>query len=368
MTQVLPNNLLALVLPHFGYALTDCKVTSLGNGLINGTYLVQANDKTFVLQCLNQQVFNEPEQVTNNIDLISTHLNKKHLTQQYALTPIWQLRSKDNKNHVKVQGQYWRSLHYIDGSYTIESIANLTQAHDVASAFAQFTQALSDFDSNKLTEIIPQFHNLSMRIEQCELAIESAKNERLSAAKDCLQFVKSQQLFIDEVTEIIKSLPLRVTHNDTKINNLLFSEETNKPIAVIDLDTCMAGYLMHDFGEMVRSCSASIAEDSTNVDDMTIDFDMIATLTKAYIAGFNGHITKLEQKSLLLGIKLMPFMLAIRFLTDFLNGDQYFKTDYTKQNLVRAKSQLHLYKLFCQQEPLLAEIVLSASTLNVASK
>lgn len=368
MTQALSSNLLALVLPHFGYALTDCKVASLGNGLINGTYLVQTNDKTFVLQCLNKQVFNQPEQVTNNTDLISAHLNKKYLNQQYALTPIYQLRSTDNKNHVTVQGQYWRCLNYIEHSYTIESVTNLTQAHDVASAFAQFTQALSDFDNNKLTDIIPQFHNLSMRIKQCDLAVGSARNDRLIAAKDSLKFIKSQQIFIDEVTQIIKNLPLRVTHNDTKINNLLFSEETNKPIAVIDLDTCMTGYLMHDFGDMVRSCCASAAEESTDVNDMTIDFDMIATLTKAYIAGFNGNITTLEQKSLLLGIKLMPFMLSIRFLTDFLNGDKYFKTYYAKQNLVRAKSQLHLYKLFCQQEPLLAKIVLSEPTLNVVGK
>lgn len=359
MTDTIPNHSLALVLPKFGYSLADCKVSSLGNGLINNTYLVKTDDKIFVLQCLNKQVFSAPEHVTNNIDLISEHLTGKYKKHHYALTPIWQLRSVDGKNHVEVAGEYWRSLHYIEHCYTLESINNIEQANDVANAFAQFSLALSDLDSKKLSEIIPNFHHLSSRVEQLSLAIKNSSNELIRQAHSNIDFVQSQQDFIDHIATITKELPLRVTHNDTKINNLLFSKKTNKPIAVIDLDTCMAGYLMHDFGDMVRSCCASIAEDSAKLNDMVINVDLVAALSRGYIAGFNGSLTKTEQKSLLLGVKLMPFMLAIRFLTDFLNGDKYFKTDYAKHNLVRAENQLHLYKLFCQQDSLLAYIVLS---------
>jgi len=359
MTDTIPNHSLALVLPKFGYSLADCKVSSLGNGLINDTYLVKADDKTFVLQCLNKQVFHVPEHVTNNIDLISEHLTSKHKKHRYALTPIWQLRSIDNKNHVEVAGEYWRSLHYIEHCFTLESINNIEQANDVANAFAQFSHALSDFDSKQLAEIIPNFHSLSSRVEQLSLAIENCSSELIRQAQSSIDFIQSQQNFIDHVIKITKELPLRVTHNDTKINNLLFSQKTNKPIAVIDLDTCMAGYLMHDFGDMVRSCCASIAEDSAQLNDMVINIDLIAALSRGYIAGFNGSLTRAEQKSLLLGVKLMPYMLAIRFLTDCLNGDKYFKTDYATHNLVRAENQLHLYKLLCQQDSLLADIVLS---------
>tara|TARA_R110000737_G_scaffold13690_1_gene29575 strand:+ start:4816 stop:5898 length:1083 start_codon:yes stop_codon:yes gene_type:complete len=357
MTQKSPKNSLALVLTQLGYALENCQVSLLGNGLINSTYLVKANDKSFVLQKLNQQVFPSPEQVINNADLISRHLQAKCAVDEYALMPIGQLRSQDNNNHVNVQGQYWRGLDYIENCYTLESIANIEQASDVASAFAQFTNALSDFDSENLAEIIPQFHDLSMRVKQLSQAIANCSDTIPSKAQATIDFMLSQQDFIDSVAEIIRELPLRVTHNDTKINNLLFSKETNKPVAVIDLDTCMAGYLMHDFGDMVRSCCASIAEDSAELDAMVIDFDILAALTKAYIAGFNGALTSLEQTSLLLGIKLMPFMLSIRFLTDYLNGDKYFKTTYPRHNLVRAENQLHLYKLFCQQDTRLTAIV-----------
>jgi Ser/Thr protein kinase RdoA (MazF antagonist) len=357
----IPHNILSLVLAQYGYSQEQCKISLLGNGLINHTYLVKSHDKTFVLQCLNQQVFTAPERVTDNVDLISEHLLSQFSNKTYALMPIWQLRDQNNKNHVNVQGQYWRALHYIEDCYTLESITTPEQASFVGNAFAQFTNAFDNFNSQKLAEIIPQFHHLPTRIAQLDRAIKTSKNSLLLKAKSNIEFIKSQKNFIDEVSAITKNLPLRVTHNDTKINNLLFSNKTNKPIAVVDLDTCMAGYLMHDFGDMVRSCCASIAEDSAELDKMSINIDILTALTKAYIAGFNGALAKIEINSLLLGIKLMPLMLGIRFLTDFLNGDQYFKTGYATHNLVRANNQLHLYKLLCQHESLLANIVLSTS-------
>jgi len=206
MTETIPNHSLALVLPQFGYTLADCKVSSLGNGLINKTYLVKADDKTFVLQCLNQQVFRVPEHVTNNIDLISAHLSNKHAKHDYVLTPIWQLRSLDDKNHVEVAGQYWRSLHYIEHCFTLEAI-NIDQANDVASAFAQFSLALSDFDSKKLAEIIPNFHNLSSRVEQLSLAIENSSSDLIRQAKNSIDFIQFHQDFIDDIAKITKELP-----------------------------------------------------------------------------------------------------------------------------------------------------------------
>lgn len=364
MTPNLPYNILALVLAQFGYSQKKYKVNLLTNGLINHTYLVQAHDKTFVLQCLNQQVFSAPEQVTHNLDLISEHLLTQSNNKNYTLMPIWQLRSQSNKNHVNVQGQYWRALHYIEDCYTLESITTPEQASLVGSAFAQFTNAFSNFNSKALAEIIPKFHNLPTRISQLEQAIENTSSALLAQALNSINFIKSQNSFITEVADITTKLPLHVTHNDTKINNLLFSKKTNKPIAVIDLDTCMAGYLMHDFGDMVRSCCSSISEDSADLASMEINFDLITALSNSYITGFNGELSSIEKHSLLVGIKLMPFMLGIRFLSDFLNGDNYFKTNYSTHNLIRAENQLHLYKLFCQQEDFLTKSVLSTSSAD----
>lgn len=358
MTESISEKKISLVLTQFGFKREDCQVSPLGNGLINSTYLVQIDKQNFVLQCLNQQVFKAPKQVTNNADLISAHLQKKHENNNYPLTPVCQIASIDNKNHVKIEGQYWRALHYIPHSYTLETITNLDQASSVAKAFAQFTSALSDFDSKKIAEIIPNFHDLSNRVTQLHQAMENTSASLLLSAKTELEFIQSQSEFIESIVKTTATLPLHVTHNDTKINNLLFSKVTNNPIAVIDLDTCMPGYLMHDFGDMVRTCCISIAEDSTELDKMVIDFDMLAILTQGYIEGFNGLLSAQEQNSLFLGIKLMPFMLSIRFLTDFLNGDKYFKTGYATHNLDRTKNQLHLYQLFCQHDVLLNKIVL----------
>jgi thiamine kinase-like enzyme len=364
MTSLKQNKSLPLVLAKFGYAIENCKVTSLGYGLINTTYLVQSGNKHFVLQHINQHVFKCPQQVTDNADLISEHLKAKHLANEYALQPIWQHQSTAHKNHVEIAGEYWRSLHYIEHCQTLEAIENIEQAHQVASSFAKFTAALSDFDSHRLANIIPDFHNLSTRLAQLQSAIDESSNVLITEAQSTLKFITAQHAFCLEISTLIKQLPLRVTHNDTKINNLLFNRETNKPAAVIDLDTCMSGYLMHDFGDMVRSCCSSISEDSADLANMSINFEILTALTDAYIAGFNGSLSEIEKNSLLFGVKLMPLMLGIRFLTDFLNGDKYFKTSYATHNLVRAKNQLHMYELLCQQHNLLTEIILPTPALN----
>ncbi|WP_085299328.1 phosphotransferase enzyme family protein [Cognaticolwellia mytili] len=358
------NISLPLVLSKFGYTAEKCQITPLGYGLINNTYLVQLDNKRVVLQCLNQNVFNQPQQVTDNADLISEHLKAKYLAQEYALQPIWQHQSTVHKNHVEISGEYWRCLHYIENCRTLEAIQNTAQAHDVANSFAQFTAALADFDCHRLADIIPDFHNLSARLLQLENAVNESSSKLIAQAQSTINYIAEQHFFCQEISILIKQLPLRVTHNDTKINNLLFHNKTNKPIAVIDLDTCMSGYLMHDFGDMVRSCCSSISEDSAELSDMSINFDILAALTNAYVAGFNGSLSEIERKSLLFGVKLMPLMLGIRFLTDFLNGDKYFKTSYATHNLVRAKNQLHMYKLLCQQDSLLTEIVLPTPVLN----
>ena len=364
MIPVQEKEALSVVLEEFGYSPKNCSVMPLGNGLINSTYLVKVNNESFVLQHLNKHVFKSPEQVTNNADYISQHLKAKHDKNQYALQPIWQHQTKSMQNHVNINGEYWRSLHCIENCYTIETIENNEQAKLVANAFAQFTSALTDFDSKLLVDIIPDFHNLSARLNQFESALKQASVERQQQAASIIGYIKSQQEFCTEVNNLNSVLPLRVTHNDTKINNLLFSHDNHKPKAVIDLDTCMAGYLMHDFGDMIRSCCSSIAEDSAEISKMSINFNTLTALTEAYLDGVSETLSEIEQHSLITGVKLMPFMLSIRFLTDFLNGDQYFKTQYPEHNLVRAKNQMQLYKLFCQHHEQLAEIILRKPVLN----
>jgi len=357
MSKVLNQEIFNQVLPYFGCSLNNCSVSPLGNGLINQTYLVKGNNSVFVLQCINKIVFKHPEQIIENAELINAHLLSKKNQDHYPLESISQLPSINKSPMVIINGDYWRAIDYIPNCYTVESVTTPIQAQQVATAFAQFTAALSDFSAITLAEIIPDFHNIEVRINQLKSAINDNRAKRLHLCRDSVDFCLSQQEFITEVTNITLQLPIRVTHNDTKINNLLFSSATQKPIAVIDLDTCMPGYLMHDFGDMVRTCCSNLPEDATNIEDMSVRMDIFSALLKAYIASFGDKISHIEQQSLLIGAQLLPLMIGVRFLTDYLNGDNCFHVDHSEHNLDRAKNQLHLYKLLSESKEMMAKIV-----------
>ncbi|MFT5757870.1 MAG: hypothetical protein ACI9LM_002607 [Alteromonadaceae bacterium] len=357
MSNVINRDILKQVLPHFGCSLNNSTVSPLGNGLINQTYLVRNIHAVFVLQCINKNVFKKPEQVIENAELISAHLLSKKETGHYTLESIAQLHSHDKSPMVIINDDYWRAIQYIPNCYTVESVTTPEQARQVGTAFAQFTASLSDFPAATLAEIIPDFHNLNFRISQLRIAINNDPANRLSLCQDVVDFCLAQQCFISEVSTITLQLPLHVTHNDTKINNLLFSSETKKPIAVIDLDTCMPGYLMHDFGDMVRTCCSNLPEDGKNIEDMSVRMDIFAALIKAYITSFGDKITSIEQESLIVGAQLLPFMIGVRFLTDYLDGDNYFHVEHNIHNLERTRNQLQLYKLLRKNKTELANLV-----------
>jgi len=357
MSKVIDREGLNQVLSHFGCSLNNSTVSPLGNGLINQTYLVRNINAVFVLQCINKNVFKKPKQVIDNAELINKHLlAKKHLN-NYSLESISQLLNNDESPMVIINGEYWRAIQYIPNCYTVESVTTAEQAQQVGTAFAQFTAALSDFPAATLAEIIPDFHNLNFRIRQLRAAINNDAVNRLDSCQSVVDFCLAQQNFINEVATITSQLPIHVTHNDTKINNLLFSSETKNPIAVIDLDTCMPGYLMHDFGDMVRTCCSNLPEDGKNIEDMSVRMEIFAALINSYIASFGNKMTSLEQESLIIGAQLLPFMIGVRFLTDYLDGDNYFHVDHHEHNLVRAKNQMRLYKLLSENKAELADAI-----------
>lgn len=357
MSKVVNRDILNQVLLHFGCSLNNSTVAPLGNGLINQTYLVRNINAVFVLQCINKNVFKSPEQVIDNAELINEHLLTKKSLNNYPLESISQLLNNDKSPMVIINGDYWRAIQYIPNCYTVESVTTTEQAQQVGTAFAQFTAALSDFPAESLAEIIPDFHNLSFRIKQLRAAINKDGVNRLDSCQSIVDFCLAQHDFINEVATITSQLPIHVTHNDTKINNLLFSSNTKKPIAVIDLDTCMPGYLMHDFGDMVRTCCSNLPEDGKNIDDMSVRMDIFTALINAYIVSFGDKMTSLEQESLIIGAQLLPLMIGVRFLTDYLDGDNYFHVDHHEHNLDRAKNQMHLYKLLNANKAELANMI-----------
>ncbi|TWX53071.1 phosphotransferase enzyme family protein [Colwellia hornerae] len=366
MSRVVDNDTLKQVLTHYRCSIDQCTVSPLGNGLINSTYLVSNIKTNFVLQRVNKHVFKNPQDVIDNADLINKHLLAKQQHSLYALSPIWQISTINQQPMViDAQKEYWRAIQYIPDCFTVDKVETPEQARQVGSAFAQFTAALSDFPTTSLTETIADFHDLSKRMNDLRAVINTNAQQRLSSCQTLVDFCFAQQDFIDEVASLTLRLPLQVTHNDTKINNLLFCAKSNQPLAVIDLDTCMPGYLMHDFGDMVRTCCSTLAEDGEDLANMAVRFDIYSALAHGYIEAFGDKISALEQQSLTVGAQLLPFMIGVRFLTDYLDGDHYFHVKHQSHNLERAKNQLNLYHLLHKNREKLDKIITDcAITLN----
>lgn len=357
MTEEITDNILNGVLEFYHCHVDACQISRLGNGHINDTFLIKSPAQTFVLQRINANVFPNPMAVINNAELINQHLANARQQGRYPLSSMRQRANINNELATLYQGQYWRAVDYVDNCFTLESVSNLEQAKQVASSFAQFSAAMSNFPAEKLAEIIPNFHNIGFRMLQLNEAIKQDKAKRLALCESWVSFCHNQQRFIDEVTRITLKLPLNVTHNDTKINNLLFDKSTEQPIAVIDLDTCMSGYLMHDFGDMVRTCCSTLTEDATNVGEMALKKEVFTALAQGYIGSFGETISTLERESLIIGAKLLPFMIGVRFLTDYLDGDNYFSIKHPHHNLERAINQFTLYQLLCQNHDFITETI-----------
>jgi len=373
---------LASVLSLYNCKLNNSHITCIGNGLINDTLLVHPNNGDndeiflpFILQRINTQVFSDPQTIVNNATLIHQHLQAKIDQQLYPLNSMGHLPNiyqhhlsyVDSSNNKKNK-TYWRALNYIPNSYTVEEIKTTIQAELVANAFAQFSLALSDIDTNKLNETLPKFHNINNRLEQLSASLNTnflgtnaseEKQTKIIKNQTLIDFVNDQKAFISHVNGLTKQLPIRVTHNDTKINNVLFSQLTQKPIAVIDLDTCMPGFLMNDFGDLVRTSCPNIDENSTHLTAMEVRLEIFSAIARGYINTFNESLSHIEKESLVIGVQLIPLMLGIRFLTDYFNDDIYFKTTYAEQNIDRAKNQFHLFSLLQSKHNELLNIVMS---------
>ena len=342
------NIILQKVLPEFG--ITEATISALGNGHINDTFLIKNQQTCFVLQKLNTQVFPSPWDLVNNAEKISQHLLQKRQQNQYQLNVVTPYLTQNGSLAVDLKDEgFWRAISYLPESHSVEVVGNADDAELAANAFGHFSWALSDFDATKIIDVIPKFHHLSGRIDALKQAAETDTKNRLSECQQWVDFVLSQQNLFDELAQIESKLPLRICHNDTKINNMLFNKQCMTAMAIIDLDTCMKGHLMYDFGDMVRTCCSPEAEDSTTLDKVIARPDIFEALCRGYLSSLNTILTKEEKQSLWLGAKIMPLMIGVRFLTDYLNGDMYFHTHHQQHNLERAANQFTLYKSLLNQ-------------------
>ena len=339
------KNDLYTVLKRFDFEM-DKDASAYGNGHINETYIVKPK---YIVQRINTDIFKTPYELMDNIVAVTEFLKEKIIANggdplRETLTVI---KTVDNENLYKAdENNYYRCYEFIKDSLAIETVEDPHDLYEAAKAFALFQKRLADFPAGDLSETIKDFHNTPKRYEALLEAIKNDVKGRAASVKDEIEFALAQKEWISCVTDGLAdgSIPLRVTHNDTKINNVLFDKNTRKAICVIDLDTVMPGSLLYDYGDALRIGAASGAEDETDLDKIWFRLDLFEAFTKGFAEELGNTLTPREIELLATSAKLLTYECGIRFLTDYLNGDTYFKIHREHHNLDRCRTQFKLIK------------------------
>lgn len=314
------------------------QVETLGDGLIHSTYKVGTEKNSIILQQINHSVFKEPETLTTNYEVLFNYLKTKEYKIPRILPCITgQWLWEDGSNNI------WRAQEYIPDSYTALSV-NAERAHQAANCFANFTDTLSGLSEFSIQNTIPDFHNVSLRYTNLELAIQNASSDRVEAAAPLIQTIRNNKRLVDFYNSISKDshFKKRVMHHDCKLSNVLFHKTNHKVICPIDFDTTMFGYYFSDIGDIIRSMTPSSDENSTDWQSLYIKKDIYKAVLEGYSNGILNLFSKQEINSLHHAGLLLFFMQAVRFLEDYLSNDRYYKITYASQNLNRAKNQLIL--------------------------
>lgn len=323
---------------------------SFGSGHINDTFKITTNslqNNLYLLQRINHHIFQDVEGLMNNIESVCKHLKEKlaHLGEKEVLKRTMTIvPTYDNKNYYQDEnGDYWRVFHLIPETRSYDILETQEQAYSGGMAFGQFQKQLSDLDPKTIVEILPNFHNIEFRLSNLRDAIEKNPAKRVEKIQDLLDYIFEREEKMRTVLELGRSnkLPLRITHNDTKFNNVLLDIDDNVQ-CVIDLDTVMPGYVAYDFGDAIRTIINSAAEDEADVSKIVLNIPLFQSFTAGYLSEAKEFLTDAEVDSLIPAVHLLPYMQAVRFLTDYINGDTYYKIAYPEHNLVRTKAQLKL--------------------------
>jgi len=320
-------------------------ISTLQSGHINDTYLVTTNTSdSFVLQKLNSYVFKYVIGLIDNkikvAQLISKNIESKHLnilsTQFY--------KAKNGNFYVKGDdNEYWNLQNYIPNAITFDKVPNTEVVFEAGKLYGSFIALTNNATALEIKETLKDFHSVPFRLEQFKEALENASQARKEEAQKEIDFVLEHQLEMSKIDALknANTFPIRITHNDTKLSNILF-DKCNKGLAVIDLDTVMPGIVHFDFGDSVRSICSNAEEDNDDFESLEIQLDYYKAYCKGYAKSTKKLLSKTEIKYLPLGVKTIIYIMGLRFLTDFLNNDKYYKTKYATHNLVRAKNQFAL--------------------------
>ncbi len=325
---------------------------SYGNGHINDTIIAIFKDEDdkinkYILQRINKYVFKDPEALMENIVNITSYLKDEIIKNHgdYKRETLNVIFCKDGKSfYIDENGEYYRAFEFIEGTVSYDRIEKLEDFYESGVILGKFHNLLKDFPAETLNETIKDFHNTKKRIENLKKAINEDAFDRVKLVKNEIDFALSKE---DEMGILVDmqergELPLKVTHNDTKLNNILIDKKTNKGICLIDLDTVMPGLLVNDFGESIRFGANTAAEDEKDLKKVSLNLELFETYLKGFLDGMGDGITENEIDMLCMGAKVMTYENGIRFLTDYLENDKYFKISREGHNLDRCRVQFKL--------------------------
>lgn len=332
----------------------------MGIGNINASFVVTCKDgKKYALQRINTGIFKNPRQMMNNIFAVTDHIRGK--VQAEGGNPeqevLQYLKTTDGDTVYETDEGVYRMYRFVDNVMTIQQVPDAETAYQCAYAFGRFQKQLSDFDSSVLVETIPDFHHTQKRYETFLESVKKDVAGRAAEVADLIAFAEKESYLASAIVKDVEAgiLPVRVTHNDTKINNILFDPQTKRGMCIIDLDTVMPATTLYDFGDMVRTAATVTEEDEEHYERVGIDLRYFKALVKGYYEGSAGALTREEVKRFPLSAKVITYETFLRFLTDYLDGDVYFAVRRDRHNLIRATNQMYLLRnLEDQYEKMLA--------------
>lgn len=336
----------------------DVTISALGNGHINRTLLVTDGDRQHVLQRINTHVFSDPALLMHNYRTVTEHLARQRDAGRYPHPSLaLRLTHAGEAAAVLPDGSWWRMYAYVASGRTFETATDPAMAREAGRGFGAFAGALAELDANSLGDVIPHFHDPERRFAAFRKALA---DDRVGRARSAAETCEAALAYADVLPHWQRlreqGLPWRITHNDCKLNNLLF-DDAGCATCVIDLDTVMPGSVLFDFGDMCRTLLSPVAEDATELDQVTVRRDYFAALLQGYREGAGDMLTGIERDNLVFAARMIVGMIGLRFLTDHLDGDRYFRIHRPGHNLERARNQFALYAALTRDAEALQALV-----------
>jgi len=336
----------------------------IDSGHINDSYRIRISpvgSQEYMLQKINHRIFSDVPVLTGNILKVTKHISEQ-LRRQEPGIPFVELFLIPTRNNMFFypdgEGNFWRMFNFIDGSRSFDQVPGPEHAYEGGRAFGLFLKLTTGMDIAGLAETLKDFHNIETRLEAFRRTCAENPCKRVEMAGNEIRFIEERAEEMHTILRLGRSgqIPLRVTHNDTKFNNILFNSH-NKAICIVDLDTVMPGYILYDFGDAIRTGANSGAEDEADLQKVLIDMDLFSAYSKGFLEYAGGILTKAEKEQLAFSARFMTFLIGLRFLTDFLDGDNYFKTRFPAHNLQRARTQFKLVQSMEENSPAMEKII-----------